>query len=152
MRSCIMIFTICCFLLFSSTPLFAKERGGKNAPRGNRVCAEDVNSHCSGVERNRESIHKCLEDNLEKLSDRCRRKVERKGNPTFDRGAKQGREKRSNGRRRPCAEDIKAHCSEVERNRESIHQCLEDQRDNLSESCRTWLDRKARRNANTSDS
>ncbi|GIW42176.1 MAG: hypothetical protein KatS3mg076_2753 [Candidatus Binatia bacterium] len=102
-----------------------------------RPCAADIEKFCASEKGNRRRVVLCLEQHRKELSERCR---------AFLAGGRRG--PRAGGGRRlvfACREEAQKFCGQ-KRGRE-LFDCLGEHRGELSERCRTALDRRAKAGA-----
>ena len=102
--------------LIALTSYTLQAEGGKGA------CREDVKKHCSGVEKGKGRIRKCLKENEGQLSAGCKARME------------QGMAMRKKVRE-ACKEDHKKLCK-GKRGKQG-RQCMKENKDQFSASCRS---------------
>lgn len=94
-----------------------------------RPCLEDIKKFCPNAKPGGPETRKCLQDNLDKLSDACRQRV------SAVRGRRQGYPARFRG----CEGDLDKFCKEVLPGAGRLIKCLREHENDLSAECKTRL-------------
>ncbi len=110
------------WLLSLALALVAPAAGG-DEPVANRPCLEDAKRLCPGVEPGSPAIGACLRDHKDSLSDACRASMEKARS-------------RLRGVMESCGDDLKEHCSGVERGGGGVLRCLRAHESELTPACR----------------
>jgi len=108
-------------VLMLSNMALADNHGSKKG-----ACAEDRAKFCAGVEKGKGRIAECLQKNESQLSEKCKKRVERR---------KQRKEKRQAELQAACGSDISSLCSGEER----PVKCLRKNKEKVSEGCKSFL-------------
>ncbi len=106
------------FLVFSTTTLFAKGE-----------CKEDAKKFCENVKKGEGRVFQCLVNHFEELTPNCKKKIE---------NAKDKWQNLKNN----CGSDLEKFCPNVQPGKGKIRACLAKNKDQLSESCKTYLKEK----------
>lgn len=89
-------------------------------------CKDDVEKLCPGIEKGDGRIARCLKEKESEVSAVCK-----------EHRAKMKTEVKE--AHSACQADIEAHCASVEKGKGRIMKCLKENKDKLSESCRSSL-------------
>ncbi len=149
---------------FVTTPVQAKKRN---------VCKADIKKFCGDIKPGEGRIIACLKKNIKKISARCKRNLELKkkkfprknrrahsARKAFLRGFEKGfakgfkrgfkvrlRQKGKRGKKlaRACSRDIKKLCNNVKPGKGRIKNCLEENKNKLTDRCLRKLKKVAER-------
>ena len=103
------------FLFFSSTTIFAKDE-----------CKEDAKKFCADVKKGEGRVFQCLVNHYNDLTPDCKKKI--------DISKDKWEALRNN-----CGSDLDKFCPNVQPGKGRIRACLAKNKDQLSESCKTFL-------------
>jgi len=103
------------FLFFSSTTIFAKGE-----------CKEDEKKFCADVKKGEGRVFQCLVNHYNDLTPDCKKKI--------DKSKDKWEALRNN-----CGSDLDKFCPNVQPGKGRIRACLAKNKDQLSESCKTFL-------------
>lgn len=104
----------------TATVATAKGKGGP----GKRACKADVERLCPDAKGDREAVRQCLVEQRAQLSESCQEDVNR-------------HEERRQAFEQACGADAQRLCGEAQGRQ--LHQCMRDNKDDISESCQSFL-------------
>jgi len=93
-----------------------------------RPCMADIKRLCQSVSKGKGAIRKCLLQNIEALSTKCKKRfVKRKA------------------RKKACKEFVDSLCSDHKGNRKAVRKCMLQNKDKLSDECKQMVSKRSRR-------
>lgn len=100
------------------------------------ACKKDISTFCATVEKGEGRVIKCLQENIDTISEECRSSL---SNMTTNQQQPSSSQNKKGSQLSNCRSDITLYCSDVEKGEGRVLKCLKENKEKISDECNNAL-------------